>query len=328
MIELTPGLLIQLEAELEAVAHMPAGGALLALPILPHSDNRILRGPNGEACILIVSRDVVRNVSLKLRNVQARSSVTCEIEAPGGSRQQLAGTLITCGSNDPMMRRMFLAVMEDALRNLGSNPSATSIATWLQRLASLFARLEQEGRKKLRGLWAELIAMMSLGNPTVAARRWHAEASETYDFTAGSFSIEVKSCQDLTRVHHFSLSQLSPPDDQVVWLLSIVVRPDLRGSTVLEALAQLESAIPDPDLRSSLRTMVFSIGGRALEEDSLHRFDQANALATARLIDVRAVPSIAEELPPEVQSVTLEVQCRDLPSAGFASDALARLAGV
>jgi hypothetical protein len=317
--------LVALDAELAALSGPSKAGALLALPIGTSSASRLVRGPNGEACVLIAGAEVAVGSDLKLRNVEAKARVRCEIESPDGSIASVEGALVTCTATDPQLRRLFLGLMEEALAALGDTPSASAIAAWLYRIATLFAKLEQEGRKRLRGLWAELLVMLALDDSDLAARRWHADPSERFDFLGGSFAIEVKSCQDMDRVHQFSLEQLRPPADLEVWVASVVVRADPQGESVLDLLSEIEESILDARTRDEVRAMALTIGGSALEDDDLHRFDKHSALSTLRLIATGAIPSITGPLPNEVLAVSLQVRCRDLPEAGTVAGARTRI---
>jgi hypothetical protein len=314
--------LAELDHELAMAPGPTVAGTMVGLPIAPGSANRLLRGPGGEACLLIAGSEPGACADLKLRNVEARASVRCEVESPGGSATTVKGALITCTAADPQLRRLFLSLMDEALAEMGPAPTAASIAVWLHRIATLFAKLEQEGRTRLRGLWAELAAMLALGDCALAVRHWHVDPRERFDFLSGSFAIEVKSCQDLDRVHHFSIEQLRPPQDLRAWVASVVVRADPKGQSVLDLLHTLETKVNDGPTRDLLRGMVLASGGAALEDDDLYRFDLAGALATLRFLDTRAIPSIEDELPKEVIAITLQVRCRDVIEAGTAQAAL------
>ncbi len=318
--------LAALDAQLTGLGEPSKSSALLALPIAVGSASRLVRGPNGEACLLIAGAEKAAGPDLKLRNVEAKARVRCEIEAPDGSVSVVEGALVTCTAADPQLRRLFLELMEEALAALGEAPGASAIAAWIHRLATLFAKLEQEGRKRLRGLWAELLLMLALQDRELAARRWHADPKERFDFLGGSFAIEVKSCQDLERVHEFSLEQLRPPSDLEVWVASVVVRPDPQGQSVLDLLSEIEGSIADPRTRDELRAMALTIGGSALEEDDLHRFDKLGALSTIKLFATSDIPSIAGPLPSEVLAVSLKVRCSEVTAAGAAAAAQTKLA--
>lgn len=300
---------------------------IVALPVAWAPGCRVGRDSSGQPCVFIPSSHSRRGADLRLRNIQARQGVRCRIDHPDGSTESALGMLVLCRAEQPAMARLFLAMMTDALAELGPEPSGEVIADWIQRVATLFSRLEVRGQTELRGLWAELLVINELGNPGLLARRWHADPQERYDFLSGTFALEVKSCQDLDRVHYFSLEQLRPPEAVEAWLSSVVVRLDPSGTSTLELLREIEARTPDPAVRSALRTMVFTMAGAALAEDDQHRFDAASARATLKIMDIRVVPSLEGDVPAEVLGVTLRVRCRDVPAIEDGpTRALARLA--
>ncbi len=307
--------LIALDVQLGEVGPPRKLGAHRALPISTDSESRLLHSPDGRVSLLIVGGESAAGAGLKLRNVEATGSVQCEIEAPDGACQNLQGVLISCKSHDPQLRRLFLTLMEEAIAALGASPSAAAIAAWINRLATLFAKLEREGRKRMRGLWAELILILALDDKQLGARRWHPDPKETFDFMAGGFAIEVKSCLDFERVHHFSLKQLKPPSDVEVHVASIVTRADPIGTSVLELAAEIERGITNAAVLADFRAMVFEIGGEGLEDDDMFRFDRTSALQSLRLIGVTDIPSIAEKLAEEILSVELTIRCSAVPGS-------------
>ena len=46
------------------------------------------------------------------------------------------------------------------------------------------------GTKEMRGLWAELLFIASLPDPSTGARRWHDDPDEQFDFVATPFGVE------------------------------------------------------------------------------------------------------------------------------------------
>jgi hypothetical protein len=223
------------------------------------------------------------------------------------------------------MTPLFLRIMAEAMEELGPTPSQRAVADWMRRATELFIALEDRGRKALRGLWAELVVILSSDDPSTLIRRWHADPQERFDFLGDWFALEVKSCQDFDRVHQFSLPQLRPADALGVWVGSLVVREDPAGRSTLELLEQIEASITDQELRATARRIVFASAGAALEEDDQHRFDEGLARSSLLLADARLIPSITGQLPPEVLDVKLSVRCRDVPPAGAVADAVARL---
>ena len=99
-----------------------------------------------------------------------------------------------------------------------------------------------------------------------------------------------------------------------VWVASVIVRPDPNGTSVLELLEDIERRISNPTQRAELRQMVMSSAGRSIEDDHHHRFDEAGARGTLRLMDVRSVPTLQCEVPAEIIKVSLQVRCSEVAS--------------
>lgn len=283
------------------------------------------RTSRGQFCALIQTEGRRTGVDVRLQNLEVRQGVRCRVLPPGGPEEVLDGSLVICRAEQPSLINLFLRLFADAVEELGRLPTSDAVSTWLQQLASLLSRLEQEGRRRLQGLWAELLVMRELGDPQLLLRRWRADPKERFDFLASGFGIEVKSCQDFRRVHEFSLEQLRPPPGLSVWVASVVVRPDPVGISVLELLATVEASIPDMAARQALREITFATAGSLLEDDEHHRFEAEIARASLRLFDAAAVPSISEPLAPQILSVSLRVQCDGLAEVGTRAEAVARL---
>jgi hypothetical protein len=110
------------------------------------------------------------------------------------------------------------------------------------------------------------------------------------------------------------LGQLTPASDVDAWVASVVVRADTAGISVLQLLEKIEDRVSEVEVRTQLRSMVVSCAGRSLDEERHHRFDEAGALATLRLLDVRDIPKLECELPPEIIKVSLQVRCAEVPA--------------
>lgn len=317
--------LIALRIQLAAEPLPSEPDTIVAVRLPGESRYHLGLNSDGLLCALVEVQDPGGGVDVRLRNLQVRQGVHCRVRAPYAPDQVVTGSLVICRAEQSNLVDLFLRLYGDAVDSLGPAPSADEVSSWVQRLASLFSRLENEGRKRLQGLWAELLVLREFGDPLLMLRRWRPDPTECFDFLAGRFAVEVKSCRDFERVHEFSLDQLRPPQGLVVWIASVVVRSDPAGTTVLGLLAELEASIADPAARQLLRDIAFTTAGSALEEDEHHRFDAEIARASLRLLDVEAIPSIDGEIPPAVLSVSLRCRCDGVPEIGTSSQAVARL---
>ena len=270
----------------------------------------------GCVCVLVPTTGRAPGRHHRLRNIEVREGVNCDVLAPGSSVRAIRGTLVVCRSEQSGLVRLFLGLLADAMTTLGPLPAASDFSNWVVRAAELFSQLEKEGRRTMQGLWAELVVASSLPSPEVAVRRWHADPLERYDFTSGAFSLEVKSCTDLDRVHSFSLDQLRPQTGTLVWIASVLARPEPLGRSVLDLVHALETGIPTPNVRHKLREIVFASAGSSINDDDRYRFDEAGARASLRLFDACTIPSVPGPLAPEILGVQLRVRCAALPVAG------------
>ena len=279
----------------------------------------------GCLCALMETTGRQGGVDVQLRNVEIRQGVRCRVRTPSAPEQDVTGSLVICRAEQASLQSLFLRLYAEAIDVLGPAPRAADVSTWLQRLASLLSRLEQGGRTRLQGLWAELLVIREMGAPELLVRRWRPDSYERFDFLGGGFALEVKSCQDFERVHEFSLEQLRPPEGLEVWVASVVVRRDPAGVSVLDLLGELEERLRDPVYRQALRETTLATGGAALEDDDLYRFDAEVASASLRLMDARAIPSLTGSPPPEVINVSLQVRCDGVAEAGSRHDVVRRL---
>lgn len=279
----------------------------------------------GQLCALVETKGQRPGVDVRLRNLEVRQGVRCRIRVPGAAEHNVTGSLVTCCAEQPALQDLFVRLYAEAIDELGPEPATSDVANWLQRLADLLSRLEQEGRKRLQGLWAELLVIREFGAPELLVRRWRADPHERFDFLASAFALEVKSCQDFERVHEFSLEQLRPPAGLESWVVSAVLRRDPMGLSVLDLLKDIEGRLTDPALRQLLRELTLTTAGSALDEDDHHRFDAQLACANLRLLDTRAIPCVSGDPPAEVIRVSLRVRCEAVPQIGSPQAALLRL---
>jgi hypothetical protein len=222
------------------------------------------------------------------------------------------------------LRGFFLDLFDQALESLGASPTEQEVDAWIDHATRLFAELDDPTVREIRGLWGELLMICESRDPTVLVRRWHDDPDERFDFTAGSFALEVKTCRDLERVHMFSLGQLRPPADLDVVIASVPVRSDPTGVTAVELLSEIEARVEEHEVRKRLRLTAFRIGGASLAE-SPQRFDRKAAVAGLRLFRATMVPAFDQAPASEILNVQLTIRCRDVPSEDLGGVVVSRL---
>jgi hypothetical protein len=248
----------------------------------------------------------------------------CEIVRPSGDRESLTGTVITCQAESLDLKRFFLELFEQALQSMGQSPPEQEVDRWIDHATRLFAELETTSTREIQGLWGELVIISEADDPSTLVRRWHEAPEDQFDFFADSFALEVKTCRDLERIHHFSLGQLRPPAAIEVLVASVHVQADAHGTSVVDLMSEIERRINDPELKDKLRRTAFRVGGRALAR-APQRFDRRAAAKSVRLIRSCSIPAFDESPPAEVLHVQLSVRCRDVPGEDLRDYVVARL---
>lgn len=138
-----------------------------------------------------------------------------------------------------------------------SGGSAGRVVVLLKELfASQFKRLPSP--EVVTGLAGELVVILASESPSIALKAWHSNPNDRYDFSAGTNRVEVKSSASQRRTHHFSSSQLPPPSNVNLTVLSVLVDKVEVGQRIVDLVAEIASVVGS-DLRQHLIEVVTSV---------------------------------------------------------------------
>lgn len=321
------GRLRALFAQSLATAPLPPGeGAICALPIPGFETHRLGRNREGAVCLVIAAPagGGTARPDIRLQNLRVQRRALCDVLRPTGERESLLGTVIACSAESQDLRGFFLDLFDQALTAIGVTPQESDVDWWIDQATRLFAELESPAVREVRGLWGELLVIAEARDPVSLIRRWHDSAEDRFDFLAGSFALEVKTCRDSERVHLFSLPQLRPPVSMDVVIASVPVHADPHGVSAIDLLSEIDGRVSDVEISSKLRQTAFQVGGGSLAQ-SPQRFDRRAAVEGLRWMWASAIPAIDERPPAEVLGVELRVRCRDVPGEDLAGLVESRL---
>jgi hypothetical protein len=187
---------------------------------------------------------------------------------------------------------------------LGREPAPSKIAILIEGFIEIFRALMLPPKKSVQGLWGELFLISRSSNPRMLVGSWHLTSEDRYDFSLGSFRVEVKTAIGRMRQHQFSLEQLYPPTGTQVIIASILLER-AGGGTSLEALISKvkESLREKPEIWMHFdRVLALSLGNSfraALDE----RFDYELAVQSLAFYDPDVVPKLLPDLPIGVSHV-------------------------
>ncbi len=207
-------------------------------------------------------------------------------------------TIITLRSADRTLQEVFFDIAVMMLKRMTAMPSKREIAIEVENMISIFSAMSCAPRKKIQGLWTELLVIERSYMPEILIKAWHESPTAKYDFSMGRDKVEVKSTSGETRIHHFSLDQLSPSVHSRVVVASAIVRETAQSSEGL-SVHDLYNRICDRMNSVDAKMRMMKIIAETIGTD-IHRlnevfFDYATASDTLRFFNSRDIPGVDRE---------------------------------
>lgn len=241
----------------------------------------------------------IPNESLELLMVEYDTPCTFVDERGAEKHHYSIITLLSC---DDILQKEFLDIMMMLISKFGDMPSKSEIAKEVQTLIAIFETMRAAPKKKVQGLWAELLVIERSTDPELLINAWHTEPSSKYDFTIGRDKIEVKSTSSEVRKHKIVLDQLNPTPNSRLLIASTTVRESGHGDEGL-SVDELRNKICDRVTSAEARTHLFLVIANTLGEDySKARkiyFDYVEASDSLKFYDYHSIPKIDKESVPQ-----------------------------
>lgn len=221
-------------------------------------------------------------------------------------------TIITLRSVDRTLQEVFFDIAVMMLRRMTEIPSKREIAIEVENMISIFSAMSCAPRRKIQGLWTELLVIERSYMPETLIRAWHDSPAAKYDFSMGRDKIEVKSTSGETRIHHFSLDQLSPSVHSRVVIASAIVRETAQSSeglSVHDLYDRICNRTNSVDAKMRMMKIIAETIGTDMHRLNEVFFDYVEASDTLRFFNSKDVPGVDKE------SV-----CAGVTQVGFNSD--------
>ena len=244
---------------------------------------------------------MMHNLNAEMLTVEY--DMPCNIIEVNQVVDNLRYTIITLQSPEETLQKMFLDVFLMMLRSLPPKPSNPLIASKIENLLSIFAKLRKKPIHKLQGLWAELLVIEQSKDPTTTARAWHSLPESKYDFTMGRDKIEVKSTMNEQRIHRFSNAQLNPLGDSRLLVASVIVREsakDQNGLSVFDLYDSIALKINSDSVRMHVYEVIADTLGNEYNNGRKKYFDYSEACDSLAFFEHTDVPKIPSDSIPEL----------------------------
>ena len=142
----------------------------------------------------IATNDAPNNIPNTIRELlSVEYDMECTINEVSGNSILRKFAIITLRSSDKHLQSYFIEIFAMMLMKMPQQPSKQELSIEVERLVTIFSALSATPRKKIQGLWAELLVIERSLDPQILINAWHSIPSSKYDFTLGRDKIEVKS---------------------------------------------------------------------------------------------------------------------------------------
>jgi len=265
---------------------------VIDIPSLPH---KLGMTSEGFPVFFIVTNTTpfnAQNIEREMLSVQY--DMPCTLISDD-DEQNNAYSIITLRASEVSLQSYFIEIFLMMLGKIPAIPSKRELAIEVENLISIFSALSKPPRKKVQGLWAELLVIERSLHPETLISAWHSQANAKYDFTMGRDKIEVKSTSGEERIHHFSLDQLNPSPNSRLLIASVIVRESAQGSggmSVRDIYNKICTKVSANNARLRLYSiMAECIGSDLTKIDSIF-FDYVEASDTLAFFDANQVPHV------------------------------------
>lgn len=265
------------------------------IPIL-NTKHKIGVSKEGYPKFFICTNDAVSstpNTTLDILSVEY--NLSCTFIDDDDSEVSHNYTVITLRSSDRILQEDFFDIVIMMLGRMPDLPSKREIAIEVENLISIFSAMTCPPRKKIQGLWAELLVIERSYKPEILINAWHDSPTAKYDFTMGRDKIEVKSTSNDTRIHHFSLDQLHPSANSRIVIASVIVRESGQGNeglSVRDLYEKICNRVNSTDVQMHMMKVIAETIGSDMHRLNEVFFDYVGACDTLRFFDSKDIPGV------------------------------------
>lgn len=260
----------------------------------------------GYPMFFVVTEDTSATTqNVKRENLSVEYNVPCTIVENDVKVTEGYYTIISLTTLDPNLQESFIELFALVLTKYKKNPRVKDISYELDKLITIFEALSRPPKKKVQGLWGELLVIETSKNPDAMIQAWHAQPEAKYDFSIGGDKIEVKTTSTEQRVHKFSLDQLNPSEHSRLLVASITVRESAKGPTglsVFDVYDKICERVESPEARLQMYSIILNtLGQDSNKADKLY-FDYTEAVDSLAYFDAKEIPTIPKECVPALIS--------------------------
>lgn len=292
----------------KALAKNPTEDKLFSVIPILDTNHKLGISKEGYPKFFVCTNDTASTIPNTILDIlSVEYNLSCTFVDDNNTKTLHHYTVITLHSEDRTLQEYFFDIVIMMFGKMSKIPSKREIAIEVENLISIFSAMTCPPRKKIQGLWAELLLIERSYIPETLINAWHESPTAKYDFTMGRDKVEVKSTSSETRIHHFSLDQLCPSAHSRVVVASAIVRESAKskdGLSVRDLYDRICNRVNSVDARMHMMKVIAETIGTDMHHLNEIYFDYVEACDTLRYYDSNDVPGVDKDgVHPGVTSV-------------------------
>jgi hypothetical protein len=288
----------------------PTNGDSFVIASLPSMKNhKIGITKNGQPIFFIKCDNTTKSKTLdtNLEFISVQFNRQCQLINQNKKTKEGIYTIILLKTDIEYLQEYFLKIVFVLLRNLSDKPLLKDLKIEIDKLINLFSKFTKPPLKTIQGLWAELLIIEQSKNPDYLIQSWHNSSSDKYDFNDGIDKIEVKSTLKSSRIHSFSIEQLTPNKNSQLLIASIFTIETGTGINVSDLIENIVNRIKDKNLSFRLNELAVLTLGKDFEKSFDVFFDYQFALDSIQFYQSSDIPTIQQNnIPSNIMNVRFD----------------------
>lgn len=289
-----------------------------ACPLPVFTNHRIGKSIDGKALLFLSAqtKNGYNNFpNIKLQNLSVIFNAYCNIIDEETTKEGIF-TIISFLGNSTELQNYFLKLSAQIITTLGNTPSQAQIHSEIYRLIELLKALSHPPLKTVQGLFAELLIIEQANDLPTFIQAWHTEPTDIYDFTHQTQHLEVKSNAAQKRQHHFSIEQLTPPQNHSLVIASVFVEQANNGIIINQLTELIFKQLPNRrDLQNTLNLTIAKTLGSSIIDAQTLKFNYELAKHSIAFYNIQNIPKINQKnIPPQITDLRFKLDLSEVPN--------------
>ena len=265
----------------------------------------ITKNPDEQACVIYELPDDGQAWRTSNFVLEFGRQLKIQPQSGGLPAESITACVVTHRTTEDHLKKLFCKVSVNEL--LEKKPeSPLEIIGIFRDMVSLF-KTGQLSNEEIRGVWGELVAILSSADQQCLCESWNRSITAQYDFSHNTNHLEIKTTSNTEKTPTLSLRQCSVPTGNSCALVLIPAIEDQSGKTIHELYEEIiELILPTSDIAKKFTRMYVAKIKADFSNATLHRFDYTGAISSKSYFDMNHVPRPGS-IPSEVVSLNFKV---------------------